>query len=109
MGAYFLCCALFGVTLALLGMDEVLENINDTVLGFTVMTLYYMLTEGITGRSLGKLITKTKVMDENDDKPSFMVMLGRTLCRFIPFDALSFLANGYGWHDSISKTKVVKI
>jgi len=32
----------------------------------------------------------------------------RTLCRLIPFDALSFLFNdSVGWHDTLSKTRIV--
>jgi len=46
-------------------------------------------------------------MDGN--KPSFGLILGRSLSRIIPFDALSFLgANAIGWHDTISKTRVIK-
>ena len=65
------------------------------------MILYYMITEGLSGRSLGKLITKTKVINMENEKPSFINILGRTMCRFIPFEAFSFLGDGKGWHDSI--------
>ncbi|GGE98996.1 RDD family protein [Flavobacterium limi] len=67
---------------------------------------YYSFTESIFGRSLGKLITGTIVVDENGEKPSFGVILKRTLCRLIPFDGFSFLGSR-GWHDSISHTYVV--
>jgi len=34
----------------------------------------------------------------------------RSLCRFIPLEAFSFLFNdGSGWHDTISSTKVINI
>ena len=70
---------------------------------------YYLLTEGLFGRSLGKFITGTVVVDINGLKPSFGTIFKRTLCRLIPFEALSFLGSSRtgGWHDSISKTYVV--
>jgi uncharacterized RDD family membrane protein YckC len=65
--------------------------------------------EGLTGRTLGKLVTGTMVVDENGNKPEFSRIIGRTFCRLIPFDALSFLGEEHsGWHDTISKTKVIK-
>ncbi len=73
--------------------------------------IYYTLMEYFTGgRSLGKLITKTKVITLDGDRPDFRTVLIRSLCRHIPFDSLSFFGStDAGWHDSISKTRVVKI
>ena len=54
------------------------------------------------------MITKTRVVTEDGQKPTAMNILGRTACRFIPFDAFSFLGSkAVGWHDSISKTHVI--
>lgn len=69
---------------------------------------YYVLTEGLFGRSLGKLITGTIVIDKGGNRPGFRAILIRTLVRFIPIDAFTFLGNsGRGWHDSFSNTYVV--
>jgi uncharacterized RDD family membrane protein YckC len=66
--------------------------------------------EYLTGRTLAKYITKTKVIDENGEKPDFKKILLRTLSRIFPFEPLSFLVSGNtGWHDEWSKTIVVKI
>lgn len=71
--------------------------------------LYFFLFETFTGKTLGKLITRTKVLNLLDEKPSAGQILIRTLCRFIPFDVFSYLSSKpIGWHDSISKTYVVE-
>ncbi|WP_439182840.1 RDD family protein [Carboxylicivirga taeanensis] len=69
---------------------------------------YYVTLEAATGRTLGKMITKTKVIDRHGNKPNFNTILLRTLCRFVPFNALSFLFADRGWHDAWSQTKVVE-
>lgn len=71
--------------------------------------LYYLLLEGLFKITIGKCITNTIVVNDSGERPSFITMAGRTLCRFIPFDAFSFLgADSRGWHDSMSGTYVVK-
>lgn len=78
-----------------------------TYLSFAM--LYYLIFEGLFGRTMGKIITGSIVVNENGLKPSFIVICIRTLCRLIPFDALSFLGKSERiWHDSISKTYVVE-
>lgn len=103
--------AFFGTLLGFNGIVIWLDNIGDLAgrVLFVVFTIiYYTVTEGLFGRSLAKLITGTIVVDENGEKPDFGTILKRSLCRIIPFDALSFLgSSGRGWHDSISDTYVV--
>ncbi len=77
---------------------------------YLFVAIYYLLFEGVFGRTLGKLITKTIVVDSTSfRKASFGKILGRTFSRLIPLDVLSFLFSiipGWhprGWHDSISK------
>ncbi len=69
--------------------------------------MYYTLTEGFFGRSVGKFITGTVVVDENGVKINLGSALKRSLCRLIPFDGLSFFGSR-GWHDSITETYVVE-
>ncbi|MDH5399520.1 MAG: RDD family protein [Cyclobacteriaceae bacterium] len=84
--------------------------LGDYLFGFMNGMLYYTLFEYYTGRTVAKYITKTKVVDENGEIPDFNMILKRTLCRFIPFEAFSFLGSEVsGWHDTISKTKVVNV
>lgn len=70
--------------------------------------LQVIVFEQLFGQSVGKMITRTKVVTENGDKPSFGQIIVRNLARLIPFEAFSLLAkNPVGWHDSLSKTVVV--
>ena len=79
-----------------------------TIVVYGMYLLYPCLMEAFFGRTVGKFCTRTKVVNLHDGKPSFGQIVGRTLCRLIPFDAFSFLgSNASGWHDSIPKTKVV--
>ncbi|WP_188794133.1 RDD family protein [Dyella nitratireducens] len=76
------------------------------LIGLVVLLSYYLFFEGLWQRTPGKFILGTMVVNGNGEKPSFGQILGRTLCRFIPFEPFSFFGRE-GWHDSISKTKVV--
>src|SRR5690606_773076 len=74
---------------------------------FALYVLYHLVFEYAFGRTPGKFITGTKVIDSAGKKPDFKTLFIRNLCRLIPFDALSFLVSERGWHDSISMTYVV--
>jgi uncharacterized RDD family membrane protein YckC len=91
---------------------EWLENSNgleEYLVYFLIMIPYFTLMESIFSKSFGKFITKTIVVLEDGSKPESGIILKRTLCRIIPFDALSFLGSpSRGWHDSIANTYVVK-
>lgn len=70
---------------------------------------YYNFFEILLARTIGKLITQTTVVTANGERPCHETILIRSLCRLIPFNAISFLGiTPRGWHDSISKTYVVK-
>lgn len=86
-----------------------LENVHplvDRLITAVLLVVFYTILESLSQKSIGKLITRTKVVLENGEKPPFEVFVKRSLCRIIPFDQLSFLGKR-GWHDSISKTFVV--
>jgi len=92
------------------GVFNVDNKLINYLIGFCVVFIYYSTSEALTGRTLGKLITRTKVVNENGQRPEFGIILLRTACRFIPFDALSFFSDdNSGWHDKLSKTKVVSV
>jgi uncharacterized RDD family membrane protein YckC len=78
---------------------------------FVLTTLgYYILCEGLTGKTVGKLVTKTKVVREDGGKPALANIVGRSCARLIPFEWFSFLSErGHGWHDRFSRTRVVLI
>jgi uncharacterized RDD family membrane protein YckC len=69
---------------------------------------YYSIMEIKFQKTVGKFLTKTKVVNNNGEKPENGEIITRTFCRLIPFDRFSFLFVKNGFHDSLSKTKVVK-
>lgn len=80
-------------------------------IAFCVILLYFGIFETTSARTLGKLITGTKVvMADTGEKPTAQTILKRSLCRLIPFEAFSFFGgDGTGWHDRFTGTAVVII
>lgn len=102
----------FGFVMGMAGQAEFFTNIGtagEFMMNLVLTVLYYTFLEGLTGRSIGKLVTGTKVVDANGNPPGFGRAFLRSLCRFIPFEPFSFLgSDARGWHDSITKTWVIK-
>ncbi len=70
--------------------------------------LYYFILESMNGKTIGKYLTKTRVVYQDGSTPTNGTIAKRALCRFIPFDALSFLSSyPIGWHDKFSDTLVI--
>ena len=96
--------ALFG--LEFFQLNDSSFRLNLQIYGIYIV--YYTLMESSGGRTFGKMITKTHVVNEDGTKASFGQCLGRSFIRLVPFEALSFLGDtGVGWHDRWSKTRVV--
>ena len=75
---------------------------------YAAYILYYWIMEATFGKTVGKFITKTRVVNRQGQQPSWANILGRSACRFIPFEVFSFLGrDAIGWHDSISHTYVI--
>lgn len=93
-------------------LDNWISTMGRTEKGLSfavVVGFYYYLTELYFSRSIAKFLTKTYVIMKDGSKPNYKIILKRTLCRFIPFEAFSFLVGtAGGWHDSMSETYVVK-
>ncbi|MFM2224559.1 MAG: hypothetical protein RJA07_761 [Bacteroidota bacterium] len=97
---------LIGVVGAL--VDPVFVIKYAYVIAIVLLLLYYIVLEGTTSKTIGKMVTGTKVIDEEGNNISFKTALLRTLCRLIPLEAFSFFGEGArGWHDSITDTRVV--
>ena len=80
----------------------------DLVVGYPAYLAYYVLFEGLTGRTPGKFITGTCVVDAQGRTPGFGKVILRTLARYIPFEAFSFFRTcPEGWHDTLTKTHVI--
>jgi uncharacterized RDD family membrane protein YckC len=109
---------IFGLVLVLMGNESYLiveeevtfsTKIKDWMFGIAVMTIYYTAMEYFfKGKTIGKLITGTRAVTLTNERMDLQTTFIRTICRFIPFEAFSFFRDQPGgWHDSLSKTKVI--
>ncbi len=106
--------------LILIGIDEwfIPENTvsqeNFSLFGglnlFLFPILYYASMEAIFGQTLGKMVTKTKVVMHYGDDVTFGYAFLRSLVRLVPFYQFSVLlgGDGRGWHDAWTQTMVVQ-
>jgi uncharacterized RDD family membrane protein YckC len=72
-----------------------------------IRTGYYFSCEATTGRTVGKLVSGTRVVSESGGRPTLVQILQRTVSRLVPFEPFSFFASSPGWHDRWSKTRVI--
>lgn len=116
-GLSFLTGAGVGVLLALLSPEYMLrlsespESFDLLLFAYLIWIvntlLYYTICEkGFKGYTLGKLITGTRAIRNDNNELTFKDAFLRSLCRLVPFEWLSGF--GYPWHDSWTKTMVIK-
>ena len=70
--------------------------------------LYFVFMEYKFQKTIGKFITKTKVVMNDGRKPELNEIFIRTVCRLIPLDNFSYLFMKNGFHDRFSNTTVIK-
>ncbi len=108
--AYIMLAMAIGVVIGLV-YPRFLSNestLEGYVFALGINLLYYVPSEALFGRTLGKLITRTRVVAVSGEPPTFWQIVGRTCARIIPFEAFTFLnKSGIGAHDSLSRTRVV--
>ena len=76
-----------------------------SILNFVI---YYTICEkAFKGKTLGKLITGTKAIRDDGLELSFRNAFLRSVSRIVPFEPFSAFG-GYPWHDSWTKTMVIK-
>jgi uncharacterized RDD family membrane protein YckC len=102
----FVIGVLIGIIFGQRGVQFV-RSVPTFALGLILLIAYYVFFEGLWARTPGKLVFGTMVVTESGHKPHLLQIVTRTLCRFIPFEAFSFLG-ALGWHDSISRTRVIR-
>lgn len=108
---------LFGIVLGTFAADFILSTETDAgaslllnVISISLFVLYFGMLEGATkGRTVGKLITKTKAIREDGSPITYGDAFKRTLIRLIPFEPFSAFFSDGMWHDKWSKTMVVKM
>jgi uncharacterized RDD family membrane protein YckC len=71
--------------------------------------LYYTICEkAFKGHTLGKLVTGTRVIREDGEELTFKDAFLRSVSRMVPFEAFSIWFGNGLWHDTWTKTKVIK-
>jgi uncharacterized RDD family membrane protein YckC len=110
---YYVLLFCFGAFLALTGRSEFAANDNNTAAlylsVFAIYVGYFFLCELIfKGRTIGKLLTGTKVVNEDGSDPTAKTYFLRSLCRIVPFEPFS----AFGvrpWHDRWTGTYVIDV
>ncbi len=93
-------------------LGEILNVITDEsssffgIYIFIFYFLYYFVFEYFFGKTPGKYLTKTIVVNCFGEKPNIKALLIRSTARLVPYDCFSFIF-GQGLHDSISNTIVI--
>ncbi|MEM9917399.1 MAG: RDD family protein [Bacteroidota bacterium] len=122
---YFICGTLLGMLAGMLlglifsfsGQNALLElYMSSFILKFAltlcIVILYYTTCEyGFQGKTIGKCLTKTRVVSCDGMPLSLRQIFLRSCARFLPFETISVLLGHQGkggWHDQISKTMVVE-
>lgn len=71
--------------------------------------IYYTFCEKLfKGYTLGKLITGTRAIREDGQELNFKDAFLRSLSRLVPFEPFSIWGGNGIWHDSWTKTMVIK-
>lgn len=85
------------------------SDIIDTILNLIIFGLYMFVLEALfKGKSIGKLFTGTRAVNEDGTRLTLHNALMRGLVRSVPFDGLSALGSpSYPWHDKWTKTYVI--
>jgi uncharacterized RDD family membrane protein YckC len=89
--------------------DETTATLKLELIAIFIMLLYYLLCEAFSkGRTIGKFVTGTKVVNEDGTDITINTALLRTLCRLVPFEPLSTFG-GRPWHDKWTRTYVIDV
>lgn len=102
--------ALTGYELFIVGSGKSIpaEFLRSSAASLVLILLYYLPQESLFGWTVGKLILRTRIVGMDSQPAAFRQILGRTLARMIPFEPFSFFGNRpFGWHDSLSNTRVI--
>ncbi len=108
--AFFILTMIFAFVLGL--FINPTDQSLMTLIGYLMLAAgffgYYVFMETKFQKTIGKFITKTKVVNKNGTRPEVGDIVRRTFCRLIPFDRVSFLFTPNGFHDRLSDTTIIK-
>lgn len=109
---FYLLMIVIGFMIGLVAPDLLFIFDNDLMSRLISLVFYGIMMsiiEGVSrGKSIGKLITKTKAVNLDGSEINFGKAFGRNIIRAIPFNALSGFGNPCNpWHDRLSDTMVI--
>jgi uncharacterized RDD family membrane protein YckC len=100
------------IAMSMIGEDEGKASIYLKVLLIAVVfevTLMSAIEFVGGGRSLGKLLTRTRAVNDDGTPITFKTAVLRRLSRMVPFEAFSALgAQAEPWHDRWTNTRVIE-
>ena len=76
---------------------------------FAILFVYYTFFESIFARTPGKWLSYSKVVNANNQKPSFPQIIIRSAARIIVIDLFFLPFLDKTLHDYLSKTNVVEV
>lgn len=96
-------------TLAGVDTESTGFSLVDRLITWFLYGVYMFVIEAVfKGKSLGKLITGTRAVNDDGTKISFQTALKRGFSRIVPFEQFSALGSpSYPWHDSWTNTYVI--
>ncbi len=85
-----------------------MNTLLQYLISYTIYVAYYAFFETLTkGRTIGKMVTKTRAVRLDGTPINFNDALKRSLVRIIPIEAFSAFG-GNPWHDRWTNTKVIR-
>lgn len=99
------------ITAIVCSISKIVEEEKLAIVFIFFEIVYYVFFEFFFHKTIGKIITKTKVVGRNENSPSILEIILRTVLRLSPFDFLSYFSSlsDQGTHDILSKIYVVYI
>lgn len=93
----------------LLGLYFISNGLISNLFSLFLFALYYIICEGSSkGKTLGKLITKTRAINKDGSRMDMSTVVKRSFSRVVPFEQFSFFGSEpAGWHDRWSDTMVI--
>ena len=106
---------IFGITTDIfLPVANIKMDYQNTVvitMYFVIILYYFVFEYFFKGRTVGKFIMKTKVINKIGNPPTLKQVFIRIVARYMPFEYLTILTrkDRIALHDSASGTRVIKI
>jgi len=109
---YYVLLFCFGFFLALSGKTDFIAEDSTAAIylfAFASYVGYFFLCELVfKGRTIGKLLTGTKVVNEDGSNPTVRTYFLRSLSRIVPFEPFSTFGHR-PWHDRWTNTYVIDV